>query len=401
MKILMVNKFLYPNGGSETYIFKLGQQLEQMGHQVQFFGMEHEGRIVGNQMECYTSGMDFHSSKLQKFLYPFKILYSTEAKKKIIRVLEGFKPQVVHLNNFNFQLTPSILYGIRDYERRSGEKIKVIFTAHDSQLVCPNHLMQRYDTGEKCQDCLRGSAFNCTKNRCVHGSLVKSFLGSIEGYLYRKIKTYRFIDQVISPSYFMKEVLSTSAVLKDKIMVMHNFVDKPVTMDEEDKGKKDYVLYFGRYSEEKGIRTLLKVCEELPDIPFVFIGSGPLEEKVNRLPNVENRGFLIGEELYEGIRRAKFSVFTSECYENCPFAVMEAQMYGTPVIGANIGGVPELIAEGQTGELFESGNASELRDKIKSLWENEEKINRYTKACQEVEFDSLKTYCDKLLQVYS
>ena len=88
MKILIVNKFLYPNGGSETYIFQLGEQLAQMGHEVQYFGMEHEGRIVGNAAESYTSDMDFHSGKIKKLLYPFRIIYSREARKKIRRVLE-------------------------------------------------------------------------------------------------------------------------------------------------------------------------------------------------------------------------------------------------------------------------------------------------------------------------
>ena len=106
MHVLIVNKFLYPNGGSETYIFEIGKQLESMGHEVQYFGMEHEGRIVGNHAESYTSSVDFHTGKLDKLLYPFKIIYSVEARKKIRKVLEDFVPDVVHLNNFNFQLTP-------------------------------------------------------------------------------------------------------------------------------------------------------------------------------------------------------------------------------------------------------------------------------------------------------
>ena len=66
MKILLVNKFLHPNGGSETYIFGLGKALQEMGHEVQYFGMEHEGRAVGNRVESYTSDMDFHAGGLAK-----------------------------------------------------------------------------------------------------------------------------------------------------------------------------------------------------------------------------------------------------------------------------------------------------------------------------------------------
>ena len=119
----------------------------------------------------------------------------------------------------------------------------------------------------------------------------------------------------------------------------------------------DYALYFGRFSEEKGIGTLIKVCRELPDVQFIFAGTGPLEETVSGVKNIKNVGFQKGEALEKLIREARFSIYPSEWYENCPFSVMESQMYGTPVLGADIGGIPELIQVGKTGELFESGNA--------------------------------------------
>ena len=106
---------------------------------------------------------------------------------------------------------------------------------------------------------------------------------------------------------------------------------------------KDYVLYFGRFSEEKGIGTLIKVCKELPDVQFIFAGTGPLEETVNGIKNIKNVGFQKGEALEKLIREARFSIYPSEWYENCPFSVMESQMYGTPVLGADIGVIPELI----------------------------------------------------------
>ena len=167
MKILIVNKFLFPNGGSETYIFEIGKQLQKMGHEVQYFGMEHEGRIVGNHAESYTSDMDFHGGGLQKLLYPFKIIYSVEARKKIRIVLDDFKPDVVHLNNFNFQITPSIIYEVRKWEKKMGNKIPIIFTAHDYQWVCPNHMMMIPSTGELCFQCEGAKFGQCTRNKCI------------------------------------------------------------------------------------------------------------------------------------------------------------------------------------------------------------------------------------------
>lgn len=123
-RILIINKFLYPNGGSETYIFKLGECLESLGHEVQYFGMEHEGRIVGNRVEAYTSDMDFHGgSKLAKLTYPFKTIYSSEARRQIRKVLDDFKPDVCHLNNFNYQLTPSVILEIVKWRKEDRQKV--------------------------------------------------------------------------------------------------------------------------------------------------------------------------------------------------------------------------------------------------------------------------------------
>ncbi len=401
MNILIINKFLYPNGGSETYIFQIGQQLQKMGHEVQYFGMEHENRVVGNKAESYTTNMDFHTGKLQRFLYPFKIIYSKEARKKLRIVLDDFKPNAVHLNNFNFQLTPSVLYEIRKYEKDTGEKVKVVFTAHDSQLVCPNHLMQQYISKERCDKCIVGSPWNCAKYKCIHGSTVKSLLGSIEAWVYRTIKTYRMIDVVICPSYFLKEKMDACPELKDKTVVMHNFVEVSKKREKEDKITNPYVLYFGRFSKEKGIETLLKVCKELQNIPFIFAGNGPLEKEVNETSNILNKGFQTGDELQRLIRNARFSVFPSECNENCPFSVMESLICGTPVIGAKIGGVPELIEDGKTGYLFTSGNADELAQKIQYMWNETAIVEVMRDECRKVSFDSAFDYCNKLLQYYS
>ena len=273
MKILMVNKFLFPNGGSETYIFDIGKQLMKMGHEVQYFGMEDEKRVVGNHAESYTSSMDFHAGGIQKLLYPFKIIYSTEARKRIRVVLDDFRPQVVHLNNINFQLTPSIIYEVRKWEKKNKCKVKIIYTAHDFQWVCPNHMLMIPSTKELCFQCKGGNYGQCVKNKCIHNSGVKSILGSVEAYMYKMLNTYEKVDTIICPSHFMEKMLSTNPVIADKLITIHNYctVDN-LKMNE----KKDYVLYFGRYSEEKGIDTLLKACEKLREVSFVFAGGGPL-----------------------------------------------------------------------------------------------------------------------------
>lgn len=410
MKILMVNKFLHPNGGSETYIFQLGEELQARGHEVQYFGMEHAGRVVGNRVQQYTQDMDFHTGKVKKLLYPFKILYSLEAKRKLTAVLRDMKPDVVHLNNINFQLTPSVIYAVRAYGKRAGRKVKIVYTAHDYQWVCPNHMMRIPATGKICFACREGHFFSCAKNRCIHGSFAKSLLGALEGKIYHRLRTYGMVDVIICPSAFMKRQLDTDPILAEKTVMMHNFVEKAAAgrgeesavrdAERREKGVQtaaDYVLYFGRFSEEKGIATLLKACQALPEIPFVFAGTGPLEAMVEQAENVENKGFVTGAALGKLIAGARFSVYPSEWYENCPFSVMESQIYGTPVLVSDLGGAPELVQAGATGELFRGGDVEELTAHIRELWEDPERCRRYRDNCREVKFDTVGEYCSKII----
>ncbi|WP_419169404.1 glycosyltransferase [Negativibacillus massiliensis] len=398
MKVLMINKFLYPNGGSETYIFKLGEVLKAHGHEVQFFGMEHKGRCVGNAIHAYTSDMDFHGgSKLAKLTYPIKTIYSIEARKKIRFVLEDFKPDVCHINNFNYQLTPSIILEIRKWEKDTGHKVKIVFTAHDYQLVCPNHMMNNPNTHQNCEKCAHGAFLNCTKGKCIHGSTAKSVVGTMEAIFWKLKGTYKQIDTIICPTQFMKSKMDCNPVFASKTVTMLNFID---SVEWKETEKKDYVLYFGRFSEEKGIKTLISVCKELPEVQFIFAGTGPLEGEIKGVSNIKNVGFQKGIGLAKLIREARFSVYPSEWYENCPFSVMESQMYGTPVLGAKIGGIPELITVGKTGELFESGNADELKTQIQKMWADCQLTDSYSRNCKNITFDTLEQYYEKLIKTY-
>ena len=398
MKILMINKFLYPNGGSETYIFKLGDYLKSIGHEVQYFGMEHEGRCVGNAVNAYTTDMEFHGgSKLSKLTYPIKTIYSSEARKKIRLVLDNFQPDVCHLNNFNYQLTPSIILEIRKWEKESGHKVRIIYTAHDFQLVCPNHQMRNPVTGEICEKCLGGHFINCVKGKCIHGSTAKSLVGMAEAEYWKMRGTYKEIDQIICCSNFLKTKMDTNPIFKNKTIALHNFIDKAETKAVQ---KKDYVLYFGRYSEEKGVEVLIKACRLLPDIHFIFAGNGPLEDKVNALPNVANVGFQTGDALDDLIREARFSICPSTVNENCPFSVMESQERGTPVLASAVGGIPELVKDKVNGRLFENRNVQMLASIIQEMWNDPIALKQYSSACSNLKRDDTSQYTNKLLEIY-
>lgn len=401
MKILIVNKFLFPKGGSETYIIKLGEELVKQGHEVQYFGMDSPNRCLGNYCNSYVSYIDFNKgSFLNKFSYLFKTIYSVEARKKIRNVLDDFNPDVVHLNNFTYQLTPSIILEIVKWRKLKKRNCKIIFTAHDSNLVCPNHLIYIPNKHQRCKKCLGGKFYNCALNKCIHGSLLKSIIGSLEGYFWSIKKSYKYIDTIICCSNFMKKIYDTNNLFKNKTIVLHNFIDYNNNVFSVNK-KEDYVLYFGRYSQEKGINTLLEVCKTLPNIRFVFAGEGPLENQIHICKNITDVGFQTGDALVKLIQQAKFSVYPSECYENCPFTIMESIANGTPVIASNIGGIPELVQDKFNGELFEAENIKQLRQKIVKFYTQDDLLNQYVENTKTIDYLTVDHYSKKLTELYA
>lgn len=396
MKVLMVNKFLYPKGGAEIYLLKLGKYLQTLGHKVEYFGMEDPRNTVGNSENVYTKNLDFHTDSIKKVTYPFKIIYSKEARKKISLVLDSFKPDIVHMNNINFQLTPSIIYEIKKHE------IPIVQTVHDVQMVCPNHKMYIEQTGRYCTDCLSGNYWNCLKNRCIHNSVFKSFLASLESFYYHKRKTYHLVDKFICPSHFMRNQLVIGGIegeKREKTLVLYNFSETGSFTPAQVKRNR-YVLYFGRLSAEKGIKTLMSACKSLPDIHFVIAGDGPLKPSIANIPNVEAIGYKTGSELSELISNAEFTILPSEAAENCPLSVLESIALGTPVIGSKVGGIPELIESNRTGILFEGGNVHALRQSIQSLWNNEDLIKQMSKLCKQSAHHTISTYASETLKIY-
>ena len=396
MKILMVNKFLYPRGGSESYMLYLGAHLEKMGHQVSYFGMYDEKNTVGNAAGLYTQNMDFHAKKWERFLYPFKIIYSFEAKKKIMQVIDDFQPDIVHMNNINFQLTPSIIYGIK----KKG--IPLVQTVHDYQMICPNHVLYNFDKNTPCEKCIKGSYWNCIKNRCIHGSLVKSAVGAVEATLFSLLKPYKKVDLFVCPSYFLEnKLLSAKKYYQGKTLTIHNFIDKERFALWDGK-EEDCIVYVGRLSKEKGIENIAAAAKLLPQYPFVIVGNGPDEGLLQGIPNVKLVGFLTGDRLTERMRNAKVMLLPSVWFENCPLSILEAQAMGVPVVTMNYGGMAELVREGVTGALVAEPTPQGIAAKLRQVMEDQgyyEKLRENCKAARD-NILSVETYCDRLLKEY-
>lgn len=396
MKVLLVNKFLYHKGGAETYTFKLGQALTDNGHQVEYFGLEHPENIVGNNAGAYVTHMDFGEGMRKNITAPFKIISSSEAAKKITKVLYDFEPDIVHLNNIQFHLTPSIIVATEKYRKKTGRKVKIIYTAHDYQLICPSHGL--FDTDIKvCEKCLNGNYTHCLRTKCMKNSRAKSFLAMMDAYHWKHSKAYSYIDVIVCPSRFLKDKLDTQQRFANKTVALHNFIE-PKTA--ENVKKDNYVLEFGHLSRDKGTLTLLEVAKRMPETRFLFAGYGAAEAEIAKVENAEYVGFKTGEELKNLISNAAISVYPSEWYENCPFSVIESQMYGTPVVGSRMGGIPELIDEGKTGLMFEAGNPDDLEKKIRFLLDCPENLKSFTENCKDVTFLTPESYYQQLMKIY-
>lgn len=396
MRILLVNKFLYQKGGAETYVFKLGEMLTKHGHQVEYFGLENEKNIVGNNVGSYVSDIDFSTGVGKNLKAPFRIIYSGEARKKLKKVLYDFKPDIIHLNNIQFHLTPSIILEANKFRKKTKSDLKIIYTAHDYQLICPSHGL--FDTDIRvCEKCLGGNYTHCLRTKCVKGSLMKSFLGMMDAYTWKISKAYSYIDKIICPSHFLKGKLDTQKRFADKTVALHNFIeDKKI----ETVVKDDYVLEFGHLSRDKGTNTLLAVAKRIPDVRFLFAGYGVAVDDMKDIDNAQYVGFKTGEELVSLISRAKCSVYPSEWYENCPFSVIESQMFRTPVICSRMGGIPELVKDKETGLLFEAGNADDLEEKLRFFLYTDGIAEEYTENCKDVSFETPETYYSKLIKIY-
>ena len=360
MKILISNKFYYRRGGDCVCTLNLEHLLKTHAHTTAIFAMQHAENLPTNWKKYFPSEIHFSPGlgMIEAFRRPFG---TKEVIKKFNSLLDDFKPDIVHLNNIHSQLSPILA------ELAHQQGIKVVWTLHDFKLLCPRY------------DCLRNGQMLCEecfinkhkvlKYRCMKNSIIASFLAYMEAIKWNNERLEACTDIFICPSQFIANNMEQGGFNPDKLKTLCNFID--VEKCKKDNYIKDeYYCFIGRLSHEKGIKTLITAANQLP-YKLIIIGGGPLEVEMRKLahPNIEFVGFKQWDEIKEIAGKAKFSVIPSECYENNPLSVIEAQCLGTPVLGTRIGGIPELIEENITGMTFESKNVEDLKEKIHSMFE--------------------------------
>ncbi len=393
MRILQINKFLYPKGGDAISMLNTGRLLASRGHTVHYWGMRHPANPEYPHSDLFVGQVDYHKrpSLRQAVRQSLQILYSFEAKAKVERMLRETKPDIVHLHNFAHQISPSVLHAFRKLH------VPVVMTMHDFKLVCPVYTLLA--NGRFCSQCRNGRFYWCCLKKCVKGSYAKSMLGTLEMVLHHQVlHIYDLIDLYFSPSRFMEQTVRAMG-LAGEIRYLPNFIDLQLYPPLPASPERSFV-YFGRLDEGKGLENLLAAAAGIKST-LKIIGEGPLRGELERRSGAQTGcrirflGYLQGADLRQEIQASLAVIQPSELNENNPLSVLEAFALGKPVIGSNLGGIPELVRNGETGLTFEAGNAEHLRERMSWMLEHPEQAADLGRAARQMvgrEFNAERHY---------
>jgi len=399
MKILFANQFYYHRGGAEKVLLEEIDLLTKSNHTVVPFTRKNCNNYKADVESYFPSDIKIDEKKfLKQICTGLKLIYSYECKKQFKLMVDFIKPDLVHAHNIYGRLTTSIL------DVCKKEKIPVVITLHDYKIICPSYLM--LSGNEICEKCIGGKYYNCLLSRCHKNSFSASFVYTLETYFNHFLKKYDTIDYFICPSLFIMGKFSEAGIPKNKLVHLPNFID--LNKYNPSYENKNYILFVGRLSKEKGVFTLIKAVRNL-DVNLKIVGDGPLKieltkyVKQNLINNITFEGYKTGIELGEYFKNALFVVVPSEWYENYPMSILESFAYGKPVVGAELGGIPELVINGCTGYTFESGNVKSLKNSIQHMLYDHKSIVQMGKSARnkiEIEHNE-KNHLAKLLNIYT
>ena len=356
-RLLAINNYFYRRGGAETVFLDHIKLFSEIGWQTAPFAMQHPDNFPSDWSSYFVSEIEYgrESSPFTKVVQAGKIIYSWEARDRIKALIEHFRPNVAHAHNIYHHLSPSIFPVLKD----AG--IPTVMTAHDLKLACPAYKMLSHN--QICERCKGGRIYNVSLHKCIKDSTALSGLVFVETAIHRMLGLYRnTLDRIVVPSRFYIAKLAEWGWPEEKLVYIPNFAHTDDLKPYADEG--DYFAYVGRLAPEKGISTLIRSAA-LAGQKLVIAGTGPEEESLKALAaeaggDVTFAGYVSGERLHQLIGEAKALVLPSEWYENAPISILEAYALGVPVIGADIGGIPEMIIEGETGMVSRTGDIDDL-----------------------------------------
>ena len=363
-RLLAINNYYYDRGGSEAIFFAHNRMLEELGWDIVPFSMEHPQNHATPYAKYFIEDLDAHGkySLMQKVSRIPKVIYSFEARRKLDELLRVVQPDIAHGHNIYHHISPSILSLLK------GRGIPTVLTLHDLKIACPAYNMLAPDG--VCERCKGGKIHNVVRNRCINGSAAMSFVIMLEAAVHKLLGSYqRYVDAFVVPSRFYIEKFSEWGMPASRFRYVPNFVDVGRYSPRYETGNA--FLYFGRVIRQKGVGTLIRAAAAARS-KLLIAGTGPEMQEMKALAaslqaDVTFLGHLSGQQLHETIGSCRAVVLPSEWYENAPVSLLEAYALGKPVIGARIGGIPEMIRENETGACFTSGDVDSLRKALEDF----------------------------------
>lgn len=358
-RVLIVNKFYYPRGGDCICAMNLERLLGEKGFDTAVFSMDFPENAASEWSAYFASQVEFSGPVSEKLKAVKRIFGMGDIRASFSRILDDFAPDIVHLHNIHSYLSPQLAA----MARKRG--MKVVWTLHDYKLICPSY--NCLSDGRPCEDCL-ASPFSVVRKRCMKGSMAASVMAWLEACKWSRQVLERNVDAFVCPSAFMREMMLKGGFRSGKLHTVWNFVDseklKRFALTDLSADREDYCCYVGRLSAEKGVEMMLETVAGSP-YRMKVAGTGPLHEQLMEryagCGNIEFLGHCSAEQVSALLNKATCSVIPSLWYENNPLSVIESLCAGTPVVGAEIGGIPELLSPGESGIVFRSGSREDLR----------------------------------------
>lgn len=370
MVVLQIHKFFFPNAGSETALFHTRELLDERGHTVVDFAMEHPRNVASPYSKYFSARREFGDRSRPLRLRARDALssvYSVEARLRLRRLLADVRPDLVHMHLVYHQLTLSVV------DEVAQQGLPSVMTLHDYKIGCPAYTL--YRDGRPCSLCVTGPVENVARHRCLKGSRPASLLAAAEARLARQRHSYEQIDAYVAPSAFAGRVATATGIDPERVHVIPNFL--PATELGEpvpELASEPRFFFAGRLEAIKGVREMLDAyAEGDPALGTLVIAGagGELEDEVRkaarRLANVEYLGRLSRVEVYDQLRRSRAVLMPVRWHENNPMSLLEARAVGVPVICTELGGLPDMVDDGVDGLLVPRADVGALREAIRRL----------------------------------
>lgn len=373
-----------PSGENQVFDAE-GSLLRQRGHSVSEF-TRHSDSIIEKGVCGVAQGA-------------FSTPWNPFVVKSIRQRLQEVNPDVVHLHNTFPLISPAVFHGI-------GQRAARVLTLHNYRLYCPAAIPMR--EGRVCTDCLdRRSALPAMQHGCYRGSRLATLPLALNVVLHRFLGTWtNQVDAFIALSEFQRKRMVDAGLPRSRVYVKPNFYPgKPRVVPWSER--PNYVVFVGRLSEEKGLRTLLRAWAawgtDSPELRIV--GDGPLRAELKamaaELP-VRFLGQLPAADAQAHISSASLVVLPSEWFEGFPMVVREAFAFGTPAAVSNLGPLPSIVKHGESGVVFEAGNPDSLLKTVRAAWKSSSLLELLAQGARQA-FDVLyneDANYQMLIQIY-